>query len=170
MNERVPMIPGLKEIGRDAIITISTAKSANGVEQLRDNNLDTYWQSDGTAPHLINIQFAKRSSLCCICIYVDFSADESYTAKKLLVRSGMMQHDLCDVANVEFNEPNGWCTLSLIKEDGEPLRSHYLQIRVMAMHQNGKDTRIRQVCVYGPSKCSQDLFQTVQMHQFTVLK
>ncbi|CAM9841220.1 unnamed protein product, partial [Heterosigma akashiwo] len=32
----------------------------NGVQQLRDNNVETYWQSDGAQPHLINIQFQER--------------------------------------------------------------------------------------------------------------
>lgn len=31
--------------------------SGFGVDQLRDDNLETYWQSDGSQPHLVNIQF-----------------------------------------------------------------------------------------------------------------
>lgn len=49
-----------RELGSEAVFTISTAKPGNGVDQLRDNNLDTYWQSDGIAPHLITIQFPKK--------------------------------------------------------------------------------------------------------------
>lgn len=161
---------GLKEIGGDCVMTISTAKSANGVEQLRDNNVDTFWQSDGTAPHLINIQFTRKMAVCCICLYMDYPTDESYTAKKLNVRSGTMQHDLLDVTMIELSEPNGWCNISLMKEDGEPLRTHFLQIRVMSMHQNGKDTRIRQVCIFGPNKNAQDQFKTIEMQQFAVLR
>ena len=26
----------------------------------RDNNTETYWQSDGPQPHLVNIQFHKK--------------------------------------------------------------------------------------------------------------
>jgi anaphase-promoting complex subunit 10 len=169
MTEMTTKVPGLKEIGSDSVITISTAKSANGVEQLRDNNIETFWQSDGTAPHLINIQFTKKMSVCCVCLYMDYATDESYTTKKLTVRSGTMQHDLSDVANLELNEPNGWVNISLMKEDNEPLRSHFLQVRVMSMHQNGKDTRIRQVCVFGPNN-SQDHFKSVEMQQFAGLR
>ena len=32
-----------------------------GVDQLRDDNLETYWQSDGSQPHLVNIQFRYQS-------------------------------------------------------------------------------------------------------------
>jgi Anaphase-promoting complex, subunit 10 (APC10) len=40
-----------RELGAEAVFSISSAKLGNGVEQLRDNNLETYWQSDGVAPH-----------------------------------------------------------------------------------------------------------------------
>eukprot|EP01031_Cornospumella_fuschlensis_P013199 gene13199-16140_t len=40
------------EISNEKVVfSISSAKPGNGVEQLRDNSLETYWQSDGTAPH-----------------------------------------------------------------------------------------------------------------------
>ena len=32
-----------REIGNEAVWTLSTAKVGNGVAQLRDNNVDTYW-------------------------------------------------------------------------------------------------------------------------------
>jgi len=34
----------LREIGSLAVWSLSTAKPGNGVEQLRDDNLDSYWQ------------------------------------------------------------------------------------------------------------------------------
>ena len=49
----------LSEIGKLAVWSVTSAKPGNGVELLRDNNLDTYWQSDGAQPHLVNIQFQK---------------------------------------------------------------------------------------------------------------
>jgi hypothetical protein len=30
---------------------------------LRDGRSDTYWQSDGTAPHIVNVQFPRRMVL-----------------------------------------------------------------------------------------------------------
>jgi len=32
----------------------------------------------------------------------------------------------------------------------KPLRTHFVQIGIMAMHQNGRDTHVRQVKVFGP--------------------
>lgn len=40
----------LREIGDDAIWSLSSAKTGNGIEQLRDNNLETYWQSGTAGP------------------------------------------------------------------------------------------------------------------------
>jgi len=53
-----------------------------GVEQLCDGSLDTYWQSDGPQPHLINVQFRRKMTITNICIYADYKADESYTPNR----------------------------------------------------------------------------------------
>jgi hypothetical protein len=50
----------VNEIGEDAVWTLSTAKAGNGVQQLRDNNMQTFWQSDGLQPHLITLEFNKQ--------------------------------------------------------------------------------------------------------------
>ena len=45
------------EIGTDAIWTVSSCKRGFGVKNLRDNDTQTYWQSDGNQPHKITCQF-----------------------------------------------------------------------------------------------------------------
>ena len=54
-----------------------------GVEQIRDDNADTYWQSDGAQPHLINVQFHKKMTVLEVALYLDYSLDESYTPKRV---------------------------------------------------------------------------------------
>lgn len=49
-----------REIGHLAVWTVTSAKPGNGVELLRDGSDDTYWQSDGTQPHLVDMQFQKK--------------------------------------------------------------------------------------------------------------
>ena len=71
------------EIGKLAVWSVTSAKPGNGVELLRDNNLDTYWQSDGAQPHLVNIQFQKKVKLHELAIYADYKLDESYTPSKI---------------------------------------------------------------------------------------
>ena len=66
---------GLREIGKEALCwQLSSAKPGNGVEQIRDQSTDTYWQSDGVSqPHLIQVHFARRVAITHICVYLDFN-------------------------------------------------------------------------------------------------
>ena len=90
-----------REIGDEAVWSLSTAKPGNGVEQIRDGNTETYWQSDGGQPHLINIQFHKKMSIAEMAFYLDYSLDESYTPKKMSIRAGTTFHDLVEVRVVD---------------------------------------------------------------------
>jgi hypothetical protein len=58
--------------------------SGHGVDKLLDDNLETYWQSDGPQPHLVNIQFKQKTKIKDLCIFSDFKVDESYTPQKYL--------------------------------------------------------------------------------------
>lgn len=185
------LTPFYREIGLLAHWSLSTSKPGNGVDQLRDSSLESYWQSDGLQPHYINIQFPRRQTVSAIAIYMDFNLDESYTPKKFKVRVGTTFHNLEEVRAVEVREPCGWCVVPLwrkwgedvldaildpdggdsdedaMEEDGngerrrrkkhhvpvwkrKPLRTHFVQIGITAMHQNGRDTHVRQVKVFGP--------------------
>lgn len=57
----------------------------HGVDKLLDDNLETYWQSDGPQPHLVNIQFKQKTKIKDLCIFSDFKVDESYTPQKYLI-------------------------------------------------------------------------------------
>lgn len=47
------------EIGHHALWRVTTAKSGNGIELMRDGLTTTFWQSEGHQPHLIDIHFDK---------------------------------------------------------------------------------------------------------------
>lgn len=120
-----------RELGGEAVWSLSSAKPGNGVEQLRDESLSTYWQSDGAGPHLINIQFLKKTSVCSIDFYLNYVLDESYTPKRICVRAGSTIHDMVDVSTVDLNEPSGWISMELSSQDADvpgPLRTHLLQV------------------------------------------
>lgn len=51
------------EIGDWAVWSLSSAKTGFGIQQLRDDDFNTYWQSDGDQPHYINIQFHKKMTI-----------------------------------------------------------------------------------------------------------
>ena len=180
-------LQGLRELGPEAVCwQLSSAKPGNGVEQIRDPSLDTYWQSDGqTQPHWIQVHFARRVAISHVCLYLDYTLDESYTPKKISVDAGMTHQDLQQaVPETDLTEPSGWVIFPLRSppdplddlddvnfttsnnegeaHDKDPdriqdiynnknmVRAHLVRISIQAMHQNGRDTHVRQVRLYGP--------------------
>lgn len=181
--------PELHDLDNFSII-ISSAKVGNDVAQLRDNNFDTYWQSDGNAPHFINIQFNRKTKVSKLCLYLDYNTDESYTPKKLVVKTGTLVHDLTELSSFELNEPIGWIVISLdsqslglapINDENEDIKdsleTFFIQIKFISMHQNGRDCHVRQLKMLGPRSSPKvmanfqfDSFKTVDMQQYAVLR
>lgn len=144
------LMRGLRDIGSQASWWLSSCKPGFGVDHLRDNSLDTYWQSDGPQPHFINIEFRRKTSVKAICFYVDYRQDESYTPSRISIRAGNNMLDLVEVAKVEVVEPAGWVVVHLqAKEDS--VRAFMLQVAILSNHQNGRDTHLRQVKVFTPA-------------------
>ncbi|GAB0189310.1 anaphase-promoting complex subunit 10 [Grus japonensis] len=156
----------VREIGSQAVWSLSSCKPGFGVDQLRDDNLETYWQSDGSQPHLVNIQFRRKTTVKTLCIYADYKSDESYTPSKISVRVGnnfhnlqeiRLQHTICQAQGnsapakqLELVEPSGWIHVPLTDTHKKPIRTFMIQIAVLANHQNGRDTHMRQIKVYTP--------------------
>jgi anaphase-promoting complex subunit 10 len=100
--------------------------------------------------------------------------------KKIAISAGTCPHDLVDVVVTELQEPSGWVVFNMNEEDSERssyFRCHYLQVKVLSMHQNGKDTHIRQIKVFGrrmAQRVMADLnhedFKTMEMAQYCVVR
>lgn len=140
----------IREVGGIATWSLSSSKSGFGVEQLRDNCVDTYWQSDGPQPHLVNISFTRKITIKVVCMYVDYTLDESYTPYKISIRAGSSYFDLQEIEQIEMDKPTGWVMISLKDGNDAPVRACHIQIAVLGNHQNGRDTHLRQVKIYSP--------------------
>lgn len=93
--------------------TLSSYKPGSGVAELRSADLTKLWQSDGNQPHLINIQFARRTCVTHLSLYLDVKQDDSYTPTKIAVRGGTNYHDLTLVRQRTFDTPQGWKHFSM---------------------------------------------------------
>lgn len=140
----------IREVGGIATWSLSSSKSGFGVEQLRDNCMESYWQSDGPQPHLVNITFTRKVTIKTVCIYVDYILDESYTPYKISIRAGNSYTDLQEIEQIEMDKPTGWVVISLKDGNDAPVRACHIQIAVLGNHQNGRDTHLRQVKIYSP--------------------
>jgi anaphase-promoting complex subunit 10 len=77
--------------------------------------METYWQSDGQLPHLVNIQFQRKTTISHIYIYSDYKLDESYTPSKISIRSGTHFNDLQEIEIIDLSEPSGEKTFANVQ-------------------------------------------------------
>lgn len=97
------------------------------------------------------------------------SVDSTDLRVQISFRVGNSYYDLQEVKTVELEEPQGWVVIPLAHSAAcganqdqnakDPdtgaaaqgfVRTHCLQIAVLSNHQNGRDTHLRQVKVFGP--------------------
>ncbi|CAG9812162.1 unnamed protein product [Chironomus riparius] len=167
----------VREVGCHAIWSLSSCKPGFGVEQLRDNSMETYWQSDGQLPHLVNIQFSRKTTISQIYIYSDYKLDESYTPSRISIRIGTHFNDLNEIEIIDLCEPSGWIVVPIKNIRDKPIRTFMIQIAVISNHQNGRDTHMRQIKIHSPVEAKKNLaldnfneFSTVEFQQFATIR
>lgn len=143
---------GLKEISNLASFTVSSYKPGCGVKELRDDDVNQFWQSDGPQPHRLNIHFIKRVEIRALRLYLDYDLDESYTPTKIQITAGFSPNFTIPFTTMELNMPKGWIDVPIAGAgggpDGNSLCCWFVRIIVLENHQNGKDTHIRGIKVY----------------------
>lgn len=170
-----------RDIGECGIWNLSSAKTGNGVEQLRDDNINTFWQSDGPQPHYAAIQFLKKFRINEIWIYIDYKTDESYTPSRISVKVENSFNEMIEIKLVDFEEPVGWFKISLEERNskGEIIKPYIktmcIQINILQNTFNGKDTHIRNFKVFSPREhksydMSFPFFQSPEYTQFQIIR
>ncbi|MFH4979365.1 hypothetical protein AB6A40_006074 [Gnathostoma spinigerum] len=153
----------VRDLSDQAFWTLSSCKTDGfGIQQLLENNIEQYWQSDGPQPHTVTVEFGRKTNISFLLLYLDYKTDESYTPSKVVVHLGSSILDLDDGLAVMFSEPVGWQVISFVvkllmivqvidlrKSNGRASRAFVLQLQVVQNHQNGRDTHIRQMRVLG---------------------
>jgi len=146
---------------------LSSHKQGFGLQQLRNDSPNTYWQSDGSTennmehrtnvdgnqlnhPHSVNLQFSKKVSLERISIFTNYQLDESYTPLKIKIMAGGSNWDLTEVCVVNLDKPIGWSHIIFkgVRGDGL-LKCFIVKIIILANHQDGKDSHVRAIRCFG---------------------
>ncbi|KAK7543851.1 anaphase-promoting complex, subunit 10-domain-containing protein, partial [Phyllosticta citricarpa] len=181
-----PLPPNIKEISSLASWSASSSKPGCGVAQLRLPSTTSFWQSDGPAPHYLNIHFFKVVEIVAMRIFLDFDQDESYTPKEIAFLAGMGEMDLQEWAVMHLVEPRGWINVDFdgvgavegsesedsddeVEEDEEEgeegarrkkrlpaLRAMLVQVKIVENHQNGKDTHLRGLQIFAKDKMNRE--------------
>nr|XP_008523013.1 PREDICTED: anaphase-promoting complex subunit 10-like [Equus przewalskii] len=129
--------------GIPPIMSISQAAGRKGV-------LDIIFPHDKGHVVFTLIAFRRKTTVKTLCIYADYKSDESYTPSKISVRVGNNFHNLQEIRQLELVEPSGWIHVPLTDNHKKPTRTFMIQIAVLANHQNGRDTHMRQIKIYTP--------------------
>lgn len=97
--------------------------------------------------------FVKEVEIRALRFYVDYVQDESYTPTKIVWKAGTSENNLFKFAESELVNPSGWVDVPITGagggEDGNSLMAFVVRMEVAENHQNGKDTHIRGIKVYG---------------------
>ncbi|XP_035788628.1 anaphase-promoting complex subunit 10 [Anopheles aquasalis] len=166
----------VREVGEHAVWSLSSCKPGFGVDQLRDNSTETYWQSDGQLPHLVSIQFHQMTSVSQIYIYSDYKLDESYTPSRISIRRGTHFNDLQEIDVVDLCEPSGWVCIPIKGGTDSYLCTFMIQIAVISNHQNGRDTHMRQIRIHSPTAETHypleqhGTFSTIEFQQYRTIR
>ena len=145
-----------RDIGNEGIWSLSSSKIGNGIEQLRDDNLSTFWQSDDIQPHFILIQYLKKTRISEVWLYLDYKIDESYTPSKISIRIENSFNEMVDIRTIEYEEPIGWFPIYLEEKNSDSktikpyIKTMTLQIMILQNTHNGRDTHIRGVKIFAP--------------------
>ena len=90
-------------------------------------------------------------------VYVDVKSDESYAPKSITIQAGDHHTMMYDYASVKLENPEGWVEMDLRTTEGQPLDCFCLRLVITNNQQNGKDSRIRGIRVFGLSDSLQGL-------------
>eukprot|EP00388_Colpodella_angusta_P013039 GDKJ01032851.1.p1 GENE.GDKJ01032851.1~~GDKJ01032851.1.p1 ORF type:complete len:175 (-),score=33.13 GDKJ01032851.1:16-540(-) len=150
---------------KEANITLSSALPGNGVNELIDQRADTFWQTFGSCPHSITVEFDELRFITSVELYLDYKVDESFTPQKIIVEVGESLESMCVIASLVCDKPEGWLSIPFapippLDEADDPngdltfacklmegVWCCVIRIVIESAHEGGKDIHIRQLQV-----------------------
>lgn len=72
----------------------SSSKVMHPIENVLNDDPESFWQSDGGQPHIVDIYFNKRVELTMLALFFGFEVDESYSPSVMKIYIGDSINDL----------------------------------------------------------------------------
>ena len=164
------MISNLQDITKSALWSVSTTKAGYEIGAMFDGHSDTFWQSDSIPPHFIMAQFPKKTYLTKLSLHINIQLDETYTPVEIILHVGDDPNILTELRKeaISLENQSAWIDIPL------DVSTIFLKIEISKNLQGGKDTRIRQIKLWGgpQSYCvdSSVFFVTPNATQFLTLR
>lgn len=161
------MRTSLHDITKKALWNVSTTKGGYEISAMFDGNTDTFWQSDSVPPHFITAQFNKKTYISKLSIFISIQNDETYSPVEIACFIGSDPNLLQQYCREELSILQGWVDIPL------GVSTIFLKVEIAKNHQGGKDSRIRQIKLWGlPQSLSIDssCFLTPNATQFLTIR
>lgn len=126
-------------------IKLSSFKKNHGLKELLNPEDSTYWHTDSSLPHLIELSFSKKTHINCVNLLLKYNDDDSYTPKNIEVKIGNTRDTMISINKYRFKEPSKWVTLKINS------LCIFVYIIIINNHQDGKDSRVRNIKVFNNS-------------------
>lgn len=139
-----------------ALWKASSSKTGNPIENILNDDPNSFWQSDGGQPHTIDIYFTHRMDIILLSLYFSLASDESYTPKLFKVYVGHSPSDAVFYKTFHIEHLDGWIGLTFGDNRADNLlKCQFLRLVFPINHENGKDTHLRGIRIYTPMKRGQ---------------
>jgi anaphase-promoting complex subunit 10 len=133
-----------REITKSALWTVSTVKGGYAISSMFNRSEDDFWQSDAIPPHWIGAQFSAQTFLSKLSVFLAVDRDDTYTPVELVIYIGNDPTSLAEFKTAEPSKLQGWVDVDL------NVSTIFLKVAITKNHQGGRDSRIRQIRLFGP--------------------
>ncbi|KAK2946062.1 putative Anaphase-promoting complex subunit 10 [Blattamonas nauphoetae] len=138
------------EYKSQAVWSASTTKGGHPIYNIYDDDLSTFWESDGNIPHSITARFETRVELSQIAFFNTFAEEDSYTPNVLTIFAHSHSGTFEQVSTKTLERKTGWVHLPLKRPTGEPIFTDILVISIGSNFDLGNNSRVWQVSLRGP--------------------
>ncbi len=133
------------DIAALAQVTVSSSNSLVG--RLLDGDTDTFWQTDGSRPHWIQLNFDEDWKVQSVQMYVDYERDRSYCPKKVCIEITHDGETTSAGSTVVPVASKGWVSVSADEE--VPFICRSLKVLVQENQDGGTNSKVRGLRVFG---------------------
>ena len=133
----------LEDINDKGCWYLSSSKIGNGLNELKDEDITQYWQSDYSQPHYLEVYFHKKFKISEIILYLDKKSDESYTPCKFLIKAKNNYDEEIDIKLILIEDPFGWFNITLESNHCQYVKTNYIKIIFLSNLHQGKDIHLR---------------------------
>jgi anaphase-promoting complex subunit 10 len=127
-----------REITKSALWTVSTVKGGYAISSMFNRSKEDFWQSDAIPSHWIGTQFSEQTFISKLSIFLAVDKDDTYTPVELVISIGNDPTSLTEPLRLQ-----GWVDIDL------NISTIFLKVSVTKNHQGGRDSRIRQIRLFG---------------------